>query len=299
MGFLALPVASRLAGARRSPFIYDARDLYVESNNIARLPAPARWLFTQRERAWARGAAAVLAVNESCADYLERRLRVPRPAVVMNGQPVWAPPDPWPDRLRERLDLPPDRRVVLYHGGFMRDRGLQELIDVIGGAAFDDAVLVLMGAGPIDAELRARAAEPAAAGRVHFLPPVPPEELLEWVASADVGVMVNQPRTLNERLSTPNKLFESLAAGLPVISSDFPERRRIIVDDPDGPLGAVCDPTDPASIAAAIRSVLDLPPAEHAALRSRIAHAARTRYAWDRQFAVALEVYGRVTGRRW
>jgi len=299
MGFLALPVASRLAGARRAPFIYDARDLYVESNNIARLPAPARWLFTQRERAWARRAAAVLTVNESCADYLERRLGVPRPAVVMNGQPAWTPPDPWPDLLRARLGLPPDRRVVLYHGGFMRDRGLQELIDVIAGPDFGDAALVLMGSGPIEAELRARAAEPAAAGRGHFLPPVPPDELLAWVASADVGVMVNQPRTLNERLSTPNKLFESLAAGLPVVSSDFPERRRIIVDDPDGPLGAVCDPTDPASIAAAIRSVLDLPPAEHAALRSRIAHAARTRYAWDRQVAVALEVYGRVTGRRW
>ena len=299
MGFLALPVASRLAAARRAPFIYDARDLYVESNNIARLPAPARWLFAQRERAWAQRAAAVLTVNESCAEYLERRLGVPRPAVVMNGQPAWTPPDPWPDRLRARLDLPPARRVVLYHGGFMRDRGLRELIDVIAGPAFADADLVLMGSGPIEPDLRARIAAPDAAGRVHLLPPVPPDELLDWVASADVGVMVNQPRTLNERLSTPNKLFESLAAGLPVVSSDFPERRRIIVDDPDGPLGAVCDPTDPASIAAAIRSVLELAPAEHAALRSRIVHAARTRYAWDRQFGVALHVYGRVTGRRW
>lgn len=299
MGFLALPVASRLAARRGSPFIYDARDLYVESNNIARLPAPARWLFTQRERAWARRAAAVLTVNESCADYLERRLGVPRPAVVMNGQPDWTPPDPWPDLLRERLDLPPDRRVVLYHGGFMRDRGLQELIDVMAGPAFDDSALVLMGSGPIESELRAGVTARGAGDRVRFLPPVPPEDLLRWVASADVGIMVNQPRTLNERLSTPNKLFESLAAGLPVVSSDFPERRRIIVDDPDGPLGAVCDPTDPASIAAAIRSVLDVPPVEHAALRSRIALAARTRYAWDRQFAVALEVYGRVTGRRW
>jgi glycosyltransferase involved in cell wall biosynthesis len=84
-----------------------------------------------------------------------------------------------------------------------------------------------------------------------------------------------------------------------VVSSDFPERRRIIVDDRDGPLGAVCDPVDRAAVAAAIRSVLDLPAAGHAALRARVAHAARTRYGWDRQFAVALDVYGRATGRRW
>jgi glycosyltransferase involved in cell wall biosynthesis len=307
MGFLALPVAARLAGARGTPFIYDARDLYVESSNIARLPAPARWSFTLRERAWARRAAAVITVNESCAAYLERRLGVPRPAVVLNGQPPWTPPDPWPDRFRERLELSPDVRIVLYHGGFMRDRGLAELIDVVATPAFADTALVLMGSGPIEAELRRRtgapsgepAGAPASGGRVYFLPPVPPGDLLEWVASADVGVMVNQPRTLNERLSTPNKLFESLAAGLPVVSSDFPERRRIIVDDRDGPLGAVCDPVDRAAVAAAIRSILDLPAAGHAALRARVAHAARTRYGWDRQFAVALDVYGRATGRRW
>src|SRR5690606_15281325 len=114
----------------------------------------------------------------------------------------------------------------------------------------------------------------------HLLPPVPPDELLPWVASADVGVMVNQPRTLNERLSTPNKLYESLAAGLPVVSSDFPERRRIVSDDPDGPLGAVCDPTDPAAIARAIRSILELDPAARADLRARVLRAAHARYSW-------------------
>ena len=125
----------------------------------------------------------------------------------------------------------------------------------------EDAHLVLLGFGPLRDELIARAAEPASGGRIHVLPAVPPDELPDWVVSADVGVMPNQPRTLNERLSTPNKLFESLAVGLPVVSSDFPERRRIVIDDPDGPLGAVCDPTDPVALGAAIRSILDLDPA--------------------------------------
>ena len=112
--------------------------------------------------------------------------------------------------------------------------------------------------------------------------------LLEWVASADVGLMLNQPRTLNERLSTPNKLFECLAVGTPVVSSDFPERRRIIIDDPDGPLGAVCDPTDQAAIAAAVRAIVELPPEAQAAWRVRIHAAAAARYTWDAQVAVAI-----------
>jgi glycosyltransferase involved in cell wall biosynthesis len=153
------------------------------------------------------------------------------------------------------------------------------------------AHLVLLGSGALEPELRRLAAEPAAGGRVHLVPPVPPDLLLPWVASADVGVMPNQPRTLNERLSTPNKLFESIAAGLPVVSSDFPERRRIVLDDPEGPLGAVCDPTDPDALAAAIGAILDLSPAERATLRARVTRAAHARYTWDRQFEAALEAY--------
>jgi glycosyltransferase involved in cell wall biosynthesis len=57
--------------------------------------------------------------------------------------------------------------------------------------------------------------------------------------------MTNQPAGMNEVLSTPNKLFESIAAGVPVVTSDFPERRAIVLNPALGPLGAVCDPTDP------------------------------------------------------
>ncbi len=127
---------------------------------------------------------------------------------------------------------------------------------------------------------------------------MPPGELVAWVASADVGVMPNQPRTLNERLSTPNKLFESLAAGLPVVSSDFPERRRIIIDDPLGPLGAVCDPARPDAIADAIRSVLDLDVAAYDDLRRRCSEAAQLRWNWEHEAATLVDAYRRIARAR-
>jgi glycosyltransferase involved in cell wall biosynthesis len=163
----------------------------------------------------------------------------------------------------------------------------------------ETAHLVLMGDGQLRHALADLAEAADLDGRVHLLPPVAPAELLEWVASADVGAMPNQPRTINERLSTPNKLFECLAAGTPVVSSDFPERRRILLDDPDGPLGAVCDPTNPASIGAALRLILDLDAAARADLRARCRRAATTRHDWPTQLATLLEVYARVTGRPW
>ncbi len=299
MGFLALPVGLRLAARWQAPLVYDARDIYAASNNVARLPRPLRRLFLLRERTWARRAARVFTVNEACADYLAASLNVPRPAVVMNAQGPWTPPEEPPDLLRDALALAADTPLVLYHGGFMPDRGLPETIAVMGEPGLERAHLVLLGSGIMEAQLRRLAAEPAAGGRVHLLPPVAPDELLPWVASADVGVMLNQPRTLNERLSTPNKLFECLAAGVPVLSSDFPERRRIIIDDPDGTLGAVCDPTDRAAIGAALRGLLELDPDERAELRARCLRAAHARYAWDRQFEVVLAEYEALTGRLW
>ena len=299
MGFLALPVAARLARRSGARLVYDARDLYVESNNIARLPRPLRAIFAWQEGRLARAADAVLTVNDSCADYLEHRYGIPRPTVVMNGQLPWTPPEPRPDRIRQALGLAPARRIALYHGGFMRDRGLLELVEAVAPTRMADIDMVFMGSGPEEARLRAVIDSLAARSRIHVLPPVPPTELLEWVASADVGVMVNQPRTLNERLSTPNKLFECLTAGTPVVSSDFPERRRIILGTDDGPLGRVCDPTDAAAIASAIREVIDLDQAQAAALRERCREAGRDRYGWAGQFERAIGAYTAVTGRPW
>ncbi len=303
MGFLGLPVARRLRGNRRDrsnggAIVYDARDLYAESNNIARLPGLVRGGFRWLERAWALDTDAVVTVNVPLAAELERRWGV-RPQVVMNGQPLWSHRGAPPNHLRRTLGLPAGTPVVLYHGGFMPDRGLPQLIEAMRDPSLGSAHLVLLGSGALEAQLRDEAAAVESGGRVHLLPPVSPDDLLDWVASADVAVMPNQPRTLNERLSTPNKLFEALAAGVPVVSSDFAERRRIIIDEPEGPLGAVCDPTDPAAIAAAIAGILALPRRQRDALRDRCLRVSALRYGWDRQLDVLLDLYGSITGRPW
>jgi glycosyltransferase involved in cell wall biosynthesis len=123
------------------------------------------------------------------------------------------------------------------------------------------------------------------------LPPVPPDRVVAWVAGADVDVMTLLPVDLNHVVSTPNKLFESIAAGVPVVSSDFPARRAIVAGDPDGPLGELCDPADPAAIAAAIRRILDLDPAARLDMRRRILAAAHDRWNWEAEAAKLVELY--------
>jgi len=291
MAYMGIPVALRLGSRRRAPVVYDARDIYVDAGNLARLPGPARRIVGALERRWARRASRVVTVNAGYAEVMARRWGVPSPAVVMNC------PDPLPEpthprRFHEALGLAPTTPVVLYHGGFSPDRGIEQLVEAL--PLLPGVHLVCLGYGVLEPFLRARLAE--ADGRLHVLPAVPPEALLEWVASADVAAMPIQPTTLNHRLTTPNKLFEALAAGVPIVASDLPGMASIVRETG---AGVVCDPTDPAAVAAAIRRILELPEADRRAMGERGREAARTRYNWRAQMDVLLAEYGRLTGRPW
>jgi glycosyltransferase involved in cell wall biosynthesis len=153
-----------------------------------------------------------------------------------------------------------------------------------------------MGYGPLQAELEARASDPSTGGRLRVLPAVPPTELLDWVASADVVAMPIQPSTLNHRLTTPNKLFEAMAVGVPVVASDLPGMAGIVRETG---CGLLVDPTDPAAIAAALCGILDAPEPERRVRRERSLAAAHDPYSWECQVDGLLREYTALTGRRW
>lgn len=298
MAFMGIPVALDLARRREVPAVYDALELYPDARSISRLPGLLRAAVRVRERSWARRADRVVTVNDDLAAVLGQRFGVERPAVVMNCPPRWQPSLTRARRFHEKLGLAPDALVVLYHGGLEPDRGIEQLLAAEGLPA--GTHIVLLGYGRLRDTLAARlAADTALGARVHLLDAVPPGELLPWVASADVVAMPIQPTTLNHRLATPNKLFEGLAAGVPILASDFPAMRAIVVDDPDGPLGAVCDPTDPAAIADALRGLLTPDDEARADLRARCLRASHARYAWEGQVQVLLATYGALTRRPW
>lgn len=282
----SLPAITRLRGRHGGQSVYDSRDVYMESRNLSSAPRLIRAMQASFERRWARGADRVITVNRPYAQLLARRFRIAEPAIVMNCPTVWQPPVPPPNLIREALGLATSERIVLYQGQLISDRGIEQAMEAI--LEVPTAVLALLGYGDMTEQFRARAAEPRYAGRVQLLPPVHPDELVAWTASADVMVMPIQPTTLNHHFTTPQKLFESIAAGVPVVASDMPGMREVV--NAVG-AGALCDPTDPASISAAIRTVLDAPPDEAAARRERILRAAHEQYNWEAQVEVLRGIY--------
>jgi glycosyltransferase involved in cell wall biosynthesis len=282
----SLPALQRLRRRHGGRTIYDSRDIFMQSRGYAGAGRPGVTILRWFERHWAQAADRVLTVNEHYADILTGELGIARPTVIMNCPERWQPPTPRPDRIRERLGLSGDTPVVLYQGGLMSGRGLEQTVEAI--LDVPGAFLCLLGWGALRDRLVRQASTPPYAGRLAVLPPVRPEDLLSWTASADVCVMAIQPTSVNHRYTTPQKLFESLAAGVPVVAADLPAMAEIVVEHR---VGVVCDPTSPVAIAAAIRSVISAPPLEREAMRQHVLEVAHERYAWESQRDALLGVY--------
>jgi glycosyltransferase involved in cell wall biosynthesis len=282
-GILTIPVALKLARrarshGRRCAVVYDVIDVILESNNVDRVPWPVLASYRWQERRWVRASDAVITVNEPIAEHLRTSWDMAQaPTVLLNCQPRWTPPAERPDAIREVAGLPATQRLVLFLGRLGRERGIDEAAEAV--LRIDNAALVMLGFGAWADRLRERDADPRFAGHHVTLPPVHPDLVPLWTASADVSIIAVPANSLNQRLSTPNKFWESLTAGTPVVVGRELEVMRAIVEA-EG-VGAVADPADPADIARALASILDLPPGERVAMRERCLRITRERYNWE------------------
>jgi glycosyltransferase involved in cell wall biosynthesis len=274
---LALGQAARRDG-RAGRVIYDVIDVILESNNYSNVPKPILAFYKWKERRWVARSDAIVTVNQPIAEYLARTWTLrSRPVVLLNCQPRWQPPSGRIDAIRDATGIPRDRRVVLFLGRLGRERGLEQTEQAV--LRLSDAALVMIGFGPWAEQLRERDRDPRFAGHHYTLPPVHPDDVPVWTASADVSILAVPANSLNQRLSTPNKFWESLTAGTPVVVGRDLDVMRAIVQEHQ--LGAVADPTDPIDLARALGDVLDQPPEDLAAMRARCREVTATRFNWE------------------
>jgi glycosyltransferase involved in cell wall biosynthesis len=283
-----LAPAAAAQAERGGSLVYDSHELYLESGSLPSLPRPIWRLLFAYERRLARGADRVITVNETIAQVLSKRYRIRKPVVVMNCPPLGLEPvAPDVSPLRDLLGRPTGRRILVIHGLYAAGRGLLESVEALRHLP-DECVLVLLGSGPWESRLRDISEDPTLGGRLVLHPPVPQVSLLSWLSGADVSLCALTADNLSHYYAAPNRLFEALGAGVPVVVSDFPELRPIV--DRYG-VGAVCDSTDPSSIAAAALQLLDEPESERNARRARCRLAVEETYNWERQAQVLLRVY--------
>ncbi len=211
-GWQALAVCQKLS----IPFVFRALDV----SHLIRKSAFSR-LILSAEKFIYRNASAVSANNPAMADYCQTmgavasRTFVDLPPIDLSH---FADGQSQREQVRSKLGIPAESKVILYMGSFFYFSGLPQLVDEFARSAQDDRVLVLVGGGEQDQELRQQVAKLGLEKKVIFTGFVGFNELPSYLAAADVAVNPMQS-SLVSNAAFPNKVIQYLATGLAVATT--------------------------------------------------------------------------------
>lgn len=276
-----LPVAYAAGKLRSRPVVYDSRELFLDTASLSGRPFE-RWLWRVVERSLVPHVDQVVTVCDAIAEALRTRYRIRRPLVVRNCPAAGFRGGA--DLLRGALGISSGTRILLYLGGLQEGRGLFNILESL--RYLPGHLLIAMGAGPLSERLAQHARNLHVEDQVRFMPPVPVGQILGYAASADLGLCLIENAGFSYAHALPNKLFEYIAAGLPLVASDLPEMRRVVEEEG---IGVLTDPENPRAIARAVRTLLD--DAElYSTCRAHCA-SAYERYNWERESQPLAGVY--------
>jgi len=207
---------------KRTPLVYDSHEYFTEVPELVnRKNVQKVWkfiestIFPKLEN--------VITVNDSIADLFENDYGN-RPSVVRN---IPRAREKVSIISREILGLPVDKSVLILQGsGINVDRGSEELIEAM--TMINNAVLLIIGGGDVIDKLKIMVIELGVDHKVIFKPRLPYDEMMQYTGVADLGLTFDKSTNLNYRFSLPNKLFDYIQAGIPVISSALPEIEKVI-----------------------------------------------------------------------
>lgn len=218
----SLPVgvaAKRFTGAK---LIYDAHELETERVGLR---GAQQWLDRRIERYLIRHCDAVICVSDPIADWYAEHYGIARPTVIRNIPDLRTQEDQGGSKLlRDRLGLADDDLIFIYQGSLNHGRRIEQYLRIFARAS-SNRHLVFMGYGELEGKAREAAARYP---NIHFHPAVAPHEVLRYTTSADVGLVGVENVCLSYYYALPNKIFEYLLAGLPVVAGKWPELERVV-----------------------------------------------------------------------
>ncbi len=272
---------SRRAGV---PFLYDSHEYFLSRAEHQWMHwsrrVVDRWLCRRLERTHFPKIETTIGVSQSIVDAFKERSPNGSYLCVRNLPMHGSGPPPLErtSLIVDQLGLEPSTRIALYIGFITGGRGITELIE---SARYlpEGVIVALLGGGRQLEEQQEFARTLGVDHKVRFLGQVPQSDVLRYAAAADCGVSLIQPTCLSYEWSLPNKIFQYIHGGLPVLCSDFPDMGDVVRR---WDVGAVVDPTDSRAIADAIvRLVSD--PDRLARMRANCRAAVEEELNWDRE----------------
>lgn len=211
-----------IAKLKRKPLVYDSHEYFTEVPELVNRPTVQK-IWKRIERTIFPKLKDVITVNDSIAGLFEQDYGL-RPVVVRNVPYLMKETE---KKTRKELGLPEDKHLIILQGaGINIQRGAEEMVEAM--QYIDHSVLLIAGQGDVIPLLKKLVSERSLENKVIFRPRMPYQELMQLTKNADLGLTLDKDTNLNYRYSLPNKIFDYIQAGIPVVASPLPEIAHII-----------------------------------------------------------------------
>jgi glycosyltransferase involved in cell wall biosynthesis len=271
-----------IARLKRIPLVYDSHELFCEVPELLNSPFK-RSVWKKIERFIFPRLKHVMTVNESIARIYSDEYHVP--VKVVRNVPRREGRSSAPMQSRKELGLPENKRIILMQGaGINIDRGAEEALEAM--LYIENALLLIIGNGDVLPKMKQIAVSRDLTKKVLFIPKLPFEKLRQYTGHADIGLTLDKDTNINYRNSLPNKLFDYIQAGVPVLASDLPEIRKIVERYQ---IGNLIPDHDPRTIAGVLNANLSNPGLM--ALWKENTKLASEKLCWEEEESVLREIY--------
>jgi glycosyltransferase involved in cell wall biosynthesis len=242
-----LPASFLASRIRRKTLIYDSHEYFTEVPELTGRKLTKK-IWETIEKLMLPRLGRIITVSDSIAAVYSKKYRI-HVETIRNVPEKISAGHSFP---RSHYGLPSGKKLVILQGsGINRDRGAEEAVESM--KLVKDAVLVIAGDGDILPQLREQVIKWRLKEKVVFVPPLPYSELMHLTGLCDAGLSLDRDTNLNYRYSLPNKLFDYITAGIPVVASPLPEVRAIVEKYK---IGLIIFDHSPAEIAKNINTVL-------------------------------------------
>lgn len=294
---LSLPLGASCAASGNALMVFDSHEL--EAHRNPPLSPRERRNVEKIEQRYLPKADAVTTVGHKIAEYLEHEYSIPRPRVIYNAPPQTPRPLPekWqqPTRtsLRAEAGISKEATVLVYTGNITVNRGVEQTLEGMAqylkrADAVQDIRLSMVGKTrpeTFDA-INQLADKLGLQKHIHFHDPVSPTSVVDFISEGDIAVIPVIPIALSYDYAMPNKLFESMLAGLPILGARLAEMGPFIEKHK---LGVCYDPLSAEAFSDALAQLIveGKAPRLSEARKQELAK----QFSWEAQEDVLRDVY--------